>query len=148
MDEAGVAARLGDFTGLIVAVGDVCSHSLIRHGIRPGVVVYDHLCMRAPVDDEIRTALDDYDGAAEIVANPAGIITDGLFDAVRKAVERGTGKIFVEGEEDLAALVAIMVAPDGAIVLYGQPGAGIVLVEIDERKRGMVRAIYERMVSA
>jgi len=143
-DSKALAAIKGRGGGLI-AVGDRCSHWLLLNGIRPDVVVYDHMCMRKQVDARTRTALDGYDGAAEVVTNPAGEITDALFGAVKAAVLRGRGKILVEGEEDLAALVAIMFAPDGAVVVYGQPDEGIVLVKIDKKAREMARAVYEMM---
>jgi len=145
MGEAQAAERLSGLGGLVISVGDRCSHALIKMGIRPDIVIYDHMCMRKEVDAGTRRALDGYDGAAERVGNPAGNITDALRLAVENAVARGIGKILVDGEEDLAALVAIMAAPDGAAVLYGQPGEGIVLVEVDEKARRGARAIYGRM---
>jgi uncharacterized protein (UPF0218 family) len=32
--------------------------------------------------------------------------------------------IFVDGEEDLAVIPLVIAAPDGAAILYGQPGKG------------------------
>lgn len=49
------------------------------------------------------------------------IITDGEFRAIR-----------VIGEEDLAGIPAILLAPLGSVVIYGQPGEGIVVVEVTE----------------
>ena len=37
----------------------------------------------------------------------------------------------VRGEEDLLALPCMMYAEDGDIVVYGQPNAGAVLVEVN-----------------
>ena len=139
-------SRLRGFRGPVISVGDECSYALIAHGIKPDIVVYDHRCMRARVCAAERKALDGYDGEAEVVANPAGAISDELLAAVGRAVAKGKGKILVKGEEDLAALAAIMAAADGAVVLYGQPGAGIVLVEVNKKSRGMACAIYEKMV--
>ena len=44
-------------------------------------------------------------------------------------------KIYVEGEEDLATLPAVLLSPTGSMVAYGQPGEGVVLVEVDESKK-------------
>ena len=40
-------------------------------------------------------------------------------------------KIVVEGEEDLATLPAILYAPPGSVVVYGQPDEGSVLVKVN-----------------
>jgi hypothetical protein len=40
--------------------------------------------------------------------------------------------ILVEGEEDLAVIPLILAAPEGAMVLYGQPGEGVVVCEVTD----------------
>lgn len=132
----------------IATIGDFCSAALLGNGVRPDIVIYDHRCLRAPAGREICTKLDGYDGGALRVKNPAGIITDGLVAAVKAALGRGAGKILVDGEEDLAALVVLMHAPDGMMVAYGQPKEGMVLIEASEKTREMALAIFEKMKSA
>ncbi len=51
----------------------------------------------------------------------------------------------MDGEEDLLTLVAILVAPAGSIVAYGQPEIGIVLVRISEDKKDEIQALIDRM---
>ena len=41
-------------------------------------------------------------------------------------------RITVNGEEDLLVLPVCIHAPDNAIVMYGQPNEGLVLVEITD----------------
>jgi len=59
-------------------------------------------------------------------------------DAIIKAYELNkTGNkvlIVVDGEEDLAVLPCVITAPPGTVVLYGQPGEGVVLCEVDKFK--------------
>ena len=43
--------------------------------------------------------------------------------------------IIVEGEEDLLTLPVIKFAPLGALVVYGQPYVGMVLVMVTERTK-------------
>ncbi len=52
--------------------------------------------------------------------------------------------MLVDGEEDLVVLPAIMIAPDGASVVYGQPDEGMVHVVVDDEVRREVRALLER----
>lgn len=73
--------------------------------------------------------------------NPPGHITKTLVLAISKAIKqyiRTGGKqiIKVVGEEDLAALPAILLAPLGSVVFYGQPGEGVVVVEVTEEEKG------------
>ena len=132
---------------LVVCVGDSCAYEFISAGVRPDVVVYDELCERKPTPEEIRSAISSYGGKGVSVSNPAGFVSEELEKAVSEAVSRGGGKIFVKGEEDLAALPAMMVAPDGSLIAYGQPGEGVVLVIVTPGMRDLAQSIYERMKS-
>ncbi|MHA2499708.1 MAG: DUF359 domain-containing protein [Candidatus Hodarchaeales archaeon] len=38
----------------------------------------------------------------------------------------------VSGEEDLLTIPAVISSPIGAVVIYGQPNVGLVLIEITE----------------
>lgn len=74
------------------------------------------------------------------VLNPAGRIMPKLVDAVNDSIQRVivTGKkqlINVRGEEDLAAVPAILLAPLGTKVVYGQPHEGVVVVDVTEKKK-------------
>lgn len=139
------AKEFGGRKRILVAVGDFCAAKLIECGAQPDVIVYDHKCMRKPVGPRMRLLLDRYGKNAAVVANPPGFITGMLVDEVRRALKRGEGRIFVEGEEDLAALVALMHASNGTLVAYGQPKKGMVLVEVGPAMRKKARAIFEKM---
>jgi uncharacterized protein (UPF0218 family) len=51
----------------------------------------------------------------------------------------------VDGEEDLLALVAVLSAPEDALVVYGQPHVGIVVVKVTEETREKMRHIVDAM---
>ncbi|MFI5164800.1 MAG: pantetheine-phosphate adenylyltransferase [Bacteroidia bacterium] len=72
------------------------------------------------------------------VKNPAGSITADLFAALQKINFGQSGKktiMLIDGEEDLAVLPIILVAPLGFRVYYGQPNAGVVEVIVDEMSK-------------
>ena len=118
---------------MLIAVGDVVTVELLASGLRPDVVTADFKVMRAPVDDKTRRAIDAHEVRAVRVKNPAGTITQelyGAFESIRPPV-----KIIVEGEEDLATLPAVLTAPIGSVVAYGQPNEGVVLIEVTEQKK-------------
>jgi len=138
-------ARVHSTGGLVVSVGDSCSWELVRKGAYPDIIVYDHLCKRAPVEEQLRAGLDMYDGEGVVVKNPAGFITKELEEAIKRTLENKKGKILVDGEEDLGALPVLINAPIGTLVVYGQPDVGIVLVEVTEEKRRQALDIYLSM---
>lgn len=86
------------------------------------------------------------------VKNPPGYITKTLVRAVDRAIkrrltERKRSIIRVIGEEDLAGVPAILLAPLGAVVLYGQPDEGMVVVEVtEEKKKEMVKLLQTQPI--
>ena len=53
--------------------------------------------------------------------------------------------IFVDGEEDLLAIPAVLESPDNALVVYGQPSEGLVVVTVSPQTKSDVRKIMNRM---
>jgi len=63
-----------------------------------------------------------------------------LFSKIARAFtrirQRGEKEVIcVSGQEDLAVLPAILLAPMGSFVIYGQPGQGFVVVEVLEKTK-------------
>jgi uncharacterized protein (UPF0218 family) len=52
--------------------------------------------------------------------------------------------IQVDGEEDLAVLPLALVAPHGSLILYGQPGEGVVLLIISGSVQEQAQAFLDR----
>ena len=109
----------------IIAVGDVCGKRMRDAKIEPNIWIYDGMEGRKPVKWEIEFP-------THVVGNPKGNITPPLMRAIDDCIMRGKGRIYVKGEEDLATLYCIAVAPPGAIVIYGQPKKGIVAVDVNK----------------
>lgn len=131
--------------GLLVSVGDECSYLLINAGVNPDIVIYDLRIKRKDVIGNVRDVLGKFNDGEVIVHNQAGVIMDELVESVKDVLEKGRGKILVKGEEDLAALVVMMYAPNGALIVYGQPDEGAVLVEESEDIRNRAVRIFESM---
>jgi len=112
----------------VYAVGDVVTHNLLDAGVIPDVAIIDGYTMRLPC-----TRLPLFRARRRLTAkNPAGAITDELVGAIADLVRGPPGVLFVDGEEDLAVIPLVLAAPDGAAILYGQPGEGVVLRIVDE----------------
>jgi uncharacterized protein (UPF0218 family) len=131
----------------VVAVGDMVTYHLLEAGHTPAVALVDERTEREAVDERVREALDagEFDRERR-VENPAATLTADLLEALDEAIgSQETTLLDVDGEEDLAALPAILAAPDGASVVYGQPGEGMVLVTVDSEAREGARAILAQM---
>ena len=127
----------------LVAVGDVVTYHLEAAGREPDVSLVDEMTERSAVDEDVREALGEADVAVE---SPAAALTDDLLEALVEAIDAdGPVRIHVDGEEDLATLPAIVAAPDGASVVYGQPGEGMVLVAVTPETREAAAGFLRRM---
>jgi len=125
----------------IISVGDIVSDNLIKHNILAQVLVMDNRVMRKT----IKPILADVDRTLH-VKNPPGTLTDETWLVMQEAI-RGNQRtrVLVDGEEDLITLVAVLCAPEGSLVVYGQPHEGIVVVKVTEESRETVRRIVEAM---
>jgi GTP-dependent dephospho-CoA kinase len=115
---------------VVVSVGDTASDTLLAGGYSPKMVVYDGMTRRKGVG--VSEAIAAYKAREHRVKNPPGHLEDAVLRLFRRLMRsEGASKVFVEGEEDLTALAAVKEAPLGAYVVYGQPGEGLVVVEVD-----------------
>lgn len=127
---------------MIIAVGDVVTHNLVEAGILPDLSVIDGSTMREPCDREPDLPVPEIG-----VSNPAGMITGALIRAIEDAMHAGPCLIRVDGEEDLAVIPSIRAAPDGACVLYGQPGEGVVVITVDADARNKADKLFRLFVA-
>ncbi|MGC8969084.1 MAG: DUF359 domain-containing protein [Conexivisphaera sp.] len=112
-------------SGRSVLVGDRVSATLCSMGVRPWVHIIDMRERREPSPSPPPCPFE----RSFAVRNPPGMITREAAEAVEAAMsEDSPARVLVDGEEDLLALVAIYVGR-GALVAYGQPGEGIVVVD-------------------
>ncbi|MEF8814474.1 MAG: GTP-dependent dephospho-CoA kinase family protein [Halovenus sp.] len=130
----------------LCTVGDVVTYHVLTAGETPAVALVDERTEREAVDDEVAAGIDDdrFDRVVH-VENPPAVLTESLLTALCEGFAAGSTLIRVDGEEDLATLPAVLAAPDGAGIVYGQPGEGMVLLTVDDDLRGEVRALVERM---
>ncbi len=114
-----------------ITVGDVTTKNFLDKNIVPILAIVDFKVERKPINHtEFKNV--------EIInsINPPGVISSELLNAVRNSFEDLSEKvIIVDGEEDLAVLPAIIYAPLGFEVFYGQPGQGLVKVDVSEENK-------------
>ena len=127
---------------MVLSVGDVVTTGLLAGGYLPAVAVVDGFTERdRPVPPV------DMPGARILcVMNPAATLTDDLEAAICDALAHPPALIVVDGEEDLAVVPLALAAPEGAALVYGQPGAGVVVSTIDPERRELARALLDLFV--
>lgn len=113
----------------LVSVGDVVTRHLLSVTI-PHLAVVDGQTKRTPLDESIDLSAFDHQVDVE---NPAATLSAELLKTLRDALDDdGSTVIVVDGEEDLGTLPAVVAAPTGASVVYGQPNQGMVLATVDD----------------
>ncbi|WP_277554546.1 GTP-dependent dephospho-CoA kinase family protein [Halobaculum limi] len=129
----------------IVAVGDVVTYHLRVAGRDPDVAVIDGKTKREAVGEEIAAVLDGGNRRIDVENNPA-TLSRAMFEALAAALAADEPVVIhVTGEEDLATVPAVVAAPDGASVVYGQPDEGMVLVDVTAESRAHARDLLSRM---
>jgi uncharacterized protein (UPF0218 family) len=126
---------------MVITVGDKVTETIYSLGRTPDIQVVDGLERRMKrVPPEVP-----YSRLME-VRNPAGVLTKEAIIGVRSAYRgKKPVRLLVEGEEDLVAIPVIAFAPASAVVFYGQPGVGIVVVKADARAKARNRSVMAKM---
>jgi len=130
----------------MIAVGDAASFSLIQHGFKPDVIVFDNKEKRKPVSIEVKQCLQNYARKKFSVKNPSGHVTAELWKTVKLSLELNSAvAIEVEGEEDLAALPFFLESPAGTVVYYGLFDNGMVEVKVDKNLKDKCKELVKEM---
>lgn len=130
----------------VYSVGDVVTARLIDRNIMPDVAIIDGHSMRTPCNRSPAVF-----PRCIRVKNPPGTITDELIEALDLALADPPTLIYVDGEEDLAVIPLVIAADEGGVVLYGQPGEGVVFREVDDtakQKAKEMLALFDRIDEA
>ncbi len=132
----------------LIAVGDVTQQNLLATGRMPDVAVVDHVTRRN-VPHHAQAGPEPTSGDEPLtlkVNNPAGTISEALWASMVTGLDHpGPVLVEVEGEEDLAALAAVALAPEGTQVAYGQPKEGMVVITVDEAVRAKAYELLAKM---
>lgn len=125
----------------LITVGDRTTEKMINFDLVPSLQIIDgqeKREKREPPKSQFTTEL--------TVDNPAAEITFQSISAIKKAFTmKSPVRIFVNGEEDLLVLPVCIHAPDNAVVMYGQPHEGLVIVEITAEIRNKVQTLLDLM---
>ena len=115
----------------LISVGDATFANLVKYELYPNLAIIDNLIQRKSYNhDVIHTE------NILKAKNPAGTITDDLWETIGKALELcDNGECYVidvAGEEDLAVLPCVLMASKDTTILYGQPNEGLVILNVSD----------------
>ncbi|MGV7225733.1 MAG: GTP-dependent dephospho-CoA kinase family protein [Nitrosopumilus sp.] len=125
----------------IVTVGDRTTEKMIDFGLIPSLQIIDGQEKREKREPP------KLENATELtVDNPAAEITSQSISVIKKAFDmKSPVRIFVNGEEDLLVLPVCIHAPENAVVMYGQPHEGLVIVKVSPEIRNKVQTLLDLM---
>lgn len=130
-----------DRHSLIIAVGDVVSHTLEENGLVPDISVIDHRTRRREIEPRPQ--------GEKSLPNDAGTINPKAAAGIQTAIKqfaktKKSQLVSISGEEDLLALPSMLLTPLGSVVLYGQFDRGMVLVTVTEELKKKVAGLLEQ----
>ncbi len=135
---------------MIITVGDIVSRSLEEEGITPDVKIVDFRSRRKDLLEVSRVVRNRPRRNSQITNHPGTInklASESIQIAIKnflKLYEKQT--IVIDGEEDLLALPAILLAPLNSLVLYGHFELGIIAVTVTEEEKAEVKKLVGRFI--
>jgi pantetheine-phosphate adenylyltransferase len=141
---------LGD-KSIVITVGDVVTYDVLNQAIIPIIAIVDLKIGRKKTYSSTSFFNFPKTVVKKRIINKSGTISRSLFFTIAKVFrelikQKGNYVLEVIGQEDLATLPVILLAPLGSIVLYGQPGKGIVVVTVTEEAKNKVFSILSHFV--
>ncbi|NVM01883.1 MAG: DUF359 domain-containing protein [Candidatus Helarchaeota archaeon] len=130
---------------LIVAVGDIVSRNLLQANVELNVFIVDGKTLRTSEETIGKSGKH----ILHLKNRPA-LIEKNSWEILKKAyLLKQLVEIRVEGEEDLLALPAVMLAPNGSLVFYGQPPiagpSGVVMIKVNDEKKKEFQGYIDQM---
>ena len=124
----------------VIAVGDVTANTILQEGYTPHVMVVDGITKRGAYEREFK-ATHEY-----LIYNPAAVIYPEAWSTINTAIHQSEPTLVnVDGEEDLLGFPAVLLAPEDAVILYGQPDVGIVWIPVTKENKLLARELLEQM---
>lgn len=124
----------------LILVGDSVSRQATLAGIAPDVMVIDNLEKRQRASTYVHPH-----NRLINAKNKAGKIEHNARLAVEGAIRGEADLVVIEGEEDLLTIIAVIAAPLGSLVVYGQPNEGVVLVTVSAENKAEAERILQQM---
>ncbi len=132
---------------ILISVGDIVSYSLIKNNLVPSITIVDFHSRKKAIDEEIKKFIN-HDFHFQ-VSNSQSTLSEKTIRTIQKAVKefltkKRFQKVFVEGEEDLLVLPAIIFSPLKCLVIYGHWQYGAIVVEVSAKMKDRAIKLLKR----
>lgn len=114
----------------IITIGDRCSLSLPSD-----IKVFDGKINRKEIKETLPFSLR--------CSNPAGTIQEEVWSTMERAIKENKN-VFVDGEEDLLVIPAVLLSEEDTAVVYGFFNKGICLVEVSTETKKTFKELLEK----
>jgi uncharacterized protein (UPF0218 family) len=129
-----------------IVVGDESAITLFKHNYDIKLAIVDFQTRRRK-DKKLQLEVSKIGEKVLKVHNPAGTITDELWSAIEQGLsESEPVRIEVTGEEDLAFIPCMLMAPEDMVIVYGYPGKGLVLAYVNTKNRQLAQEALDSMI--
>ena len=126
----------------IITVGDKVTQTFLKLGLKPKLSIIDYKIERGSIEYDYKPMFKKILSAK----NKDGTISEEAIEKIREALKYENCLLEIDGEEDLLTLIVISELENKleTVVCYGQPGEGIVVVEINKEKKKEVKNLLEK----
>ncbi len=121
----------------IITVGDKVTQTALELGFKPKFSIVDYKIERKEITYNYKDLFENILKSD----NEAGGISENAVKDIRESLKYNNTLLEIKGEEDLLVLPVVLEYERG-IVIYGQPGEGIVVVEINLEKKEEIKKLY------
>lgn len=131
-----------DKSSQIISIGDVVSLDLIKSEFTPTLAIIDFQTKRRPIEPSIINTY--FKSPKYQITNSAGAINPRFGDLLMQILSEATTPndmriLKVDGEEDLLALPTLLLSPLGTSVVYGLPGVGMCIVQVNSDIKNLAK---------
>lgn len=114
----------------IITVGDYCSLNLPSD-----VKIFDGKIKRKKIKKIPEFSLK--------CSNPAGTIQRKVWKILKRAIKKNEN-VFVDGEEDLLVIPAVLLSKKNTAIIYGFPEKGVCLIEVSPRIKTILKELLKK----
>lgn len=114
----------------IITVGDFCSQNLPSD-----IKIFDGKVKRKKFKSSLKASLK--------VKNPKSTIQKKAWEKIKKAIKENKN-LFVEGEEDLLVIPAVLLSPQKTLIIYGLPSKGVCLIKVNKKIKQKIKNLLKR----
>jgi len=114
----------------VTTVGDFCSLNLPSQ-----VKIFDGRIKRKKIKKILNFSIS--------FKNPAGTIQKIAWKKIKLAINKNQN-VFVDGEEDLLVIPAVLLSSENSLVVYGLPKEGICVIEVKKRVKRKIKRLLKR----